>query len=111
MLRLARARPDSRITAIDGSAAMIELAREAVRASGQGACVVPIQGRIPGLALDEHSFDAILSKDLMYHLPDSAVLWNEARHCRDGGAPRAPGSEGIRAHSRYHDAAAALTFS
>jgi SAM-dependent methyltransferase len=79
MLRLASARPDIRITAIDGSASMIELARAAVRAAGHETRIAPIQGCIPGLALDEHSFDAILSKDLLHHLPDPIVLWKEAR--------------------------------
>ena len=86
MLRLASARPDIRITAIDGSAAMIELARAAVRAAGHETRIVPMQGHIPGLALDEHSFDAILSKDLLHHLPDPMVLWNEARRLARQGA-------------------------
>jgi ubiquinone/menaquinone biosynthesis C-methylase UbiE len=86
MLRLARARPDIRITAIDGSSAMIELARASVRTQGQEGRIVPIQGYIPGLALDEHSFDAVLSKDLLHHLPDPMVLWNEARRLARQGA-------------------------
>ena len=79
MLRLAAARPDIRITAIDGSGAMIKLARAAVHAGGLESRVAAMQGYIPGLPLDEHSFDAILSKDLLHHLPDPSVLWNEAR--------------------------------
>ena len=86
MLRLAGARPDIRITAIDGSAAMIALAREAVRAAHHEARIVPMQGYIPGLALDEHSFDAILSKDLLHHLPDPMVLWTEAQRLGRRGA-------------------------
>jgi SAM-dependent methyltransferase len=86
MLRLANARPDIRITAIDGSAAMIELARAAVRAAGHEARIVPMQGYIPGLALDEHSFDAIFSKDLLHHLPDPMALWDEARQLARQGA-------------------------
>lgn len=86
MLRLARERPDIRIIAIDGSPAMIELARASVRAAGQESRIVPMQGYIPGLALDEYSFDAILSKDLLHHLPDPIVLWNEARRLARQGA-------------------------
>jgi ubiquinone/menaquinone biosynthesis C-methylase UbiE len=86
MLRLATARPNIRITAIDGSAAMIDLAREAVRAANLQARVTPMQGYIPGLALDEHSFDAILSKDLLHHLPEPMVLWSEAKRLGRPGA-------------------------
>ncbi len=86
MLRLAGARPDIRITAVDGSAAMIKLAREAVLARRYEARVVPMQGYIPGLALAEHSFDAILSKDLLHHLPNPMVLWREAQRLGRLGA-------------------------
>jgi ubiquinone/menaquinone biosynthesis C-methylase UbiE len=87
MLRLADARPDIRITAVDGSAAMIELASQAVRAAGHESRIVVMQGHIPGLALPERGFDAILSKDLLHHLPDPMVLWSEARRLgRQGSA-------------------------
>jgi len=86
MLRLARAKPNVRITAIDGSAAMIEFAREAVRAADLQARLAAIQGTIPGLALEEHSFDAVLSKDLLHHLPDPMVLWSEAKRLGRPGA-------------------------
>jgi SAM-dependent methyltransferase len=86
MVRLANKQPDIRITAIDGSAPMIELARAAVRSARLEARIVPMQGIIPGLPLDEHSFDAILSKDLLHHLPDPAVLWTEAQRLGRAGA-------------------------
>jgi SAM-dependent methyltransferase len=87
MLRLAAARPDIRITAIDGSAAMIELARQAVRRANLQGRITAMQGYIPGLALDQHGFDAILSKDLLHHLPEPMVLWSEAwRLGRPGAA-------------------------
>jgi ubiquinone/menaquinone biosynthesis C-methylase UbiE len=86
MLRLAAARPSARITAIDGSSAMLELARQAVRSAGQQQRVTLLQGYVPGLPLEEHSFDAILSKDLLHHLPDPMVLWSEARRLGRRGA-------------------------
>ncbi len=85
-MRLAQARPSIRITAVDGSAAMIELAAQAVRGAGLGARVAAMQGYILGLALPEQSFDAVVSKDLLHHLPDPAALWSEARRLgRPGG--------------------------
>lgn len=86
MLRLASARPDVRITAIDGSNAMIELARTAVQNAGLQQRVTPLQGYVPGLPLKERSFDAILSKDLLHHLPDPMVLWSEAGRLGRSGA-------------------------
>jgi ubiquinone/menaquinone biosynthesis C-methylase UbiE len=86
MVRLAAARPAARITAIDGSSAMIELARKVVRNAGLAQRVTPLQGYIPGLPLKERSFDAILSKDLLHHLPDPMVLWSEARRLGRHGA-------------------------
>jgi ubiquinone/menaquinone biosynthesis C-methylase UbiE len=86
MLRLASARPNVRITAIDGSSAMIELARKAVKSARLEQRVTTLQGYVPGLPLKERSFDAILSKDLLHHLPDPMVLWSEARRLGRGGA-------------------------
>lgn len=86
MLRLARARPDLRITAVDGSAAMIALAAKAIREAGCGDRVSAMQGYIPGLSLPEHGFDAVLSKDLLHHLPDPMVLWQEVRRLGRPGA-------------------------
>src|SRR5579862_5457837 len=86
-VRLARAMPAARITAVDGSAAMLRRALEAVRAAGLHDRIHVHQGRLPDLALAEHSFDAVLSKDMLHHLPDPQVLWNEARRLgRPGGA-------------------------
>ena len=86
MLRLASARPAVRITAIDGSRAMIDITRQALQRAGLQKRITPLQGRIPGLPLLEHSFDAILSKDLLHHLPDPMVLWNEAKRLGRPGA-------------------------
>ncbi len=85
-VRLARAHPTIRITAIDGSAAMLALAQKAVEATGLQKRIATVQGCIPGLPFDEHSFDAVLSKDLLHHLPDPMVLWSEARRLGRRGA-------------------------
>ena len=86
MLRLAAARPRVRITAIDGSGAMIALARSAACSAQLDQRITLLPGRIPGLPLEEHSFDAILSKDLLHHLPDPMVLWAEAQRLGRPGA-------------------------
>ena len=44
-----------------------------------------MQGYVPGVALKARSFDAVLSKDLLHHVPDPSVLWKEiARLGRPG---------------------------
>jgi SAM-dependent methyltransferase len=86
MIRLARARPDLHITAIDGSAPMITLARGAVMTAGLTDRITLVQGYVPGVELEAHSFDAVLSKDLLHHVPDPSLLWTEvARVARPGG--------------------------
>jgi len=77
IIRLARALPDLRVIAIDGSAPMIALARDAVITAGLGNRVTLLQGYVPGVAVDAHSFDAVLSKDLLHHVPDPSLLWRE----------------------------------
>lgn len=85
MIRLARALPDLHITAIDASAPMIALARGAVMTEGLSDRIELVQGYVPGVALNAHSFDAVLSKDLLHHVPDPSVLWKEiARLGRPG---------------------------
>ena len=79
VIRLARAVPGLHITAIDGSAPMIALARDAIRAAGLDDRVTLLQGQIPGGSLEDHAYDAILSKDLLHHLPDPSILWKEVR--------------------------------
>ena len=86
MIRLARALPDLRITAIDASAPMIALARAAVMTEGLSDRIELVQGYVPGVALNALSFDAVLSKDLLHHVPDPSVLWKEITRLARPGA-------------------------
>jgi ubiquinone/menaquinone biosynthesis C-methylase UbiE len=85
-IRLARAAPDLVITAVDGSAPMIALASEAVRAAGLEQRIGLVCARVPTAILGDHVFDAVLSKDLLHHLPDSSVLWKEVARLGRPGA-------------------------
>jgi len=78
-IRLARAMPESHITAVDGSLEMLKLAEHAVRSAGFEGRIVLEHTRIPSRLLPDLSFDAVLSKDMLHHLPDPNVLWNEAK--------------------------------
>ena len=86
VIRLARAASDIHITAIDGSKPMLSLARAAVRANGLESRVRLVEGYVPGVALQDRSYDAILSKDLLHHLPDPSALWKEVVRLGQTGA-------------------------
>ncbi|HEX3835808.1 MAG TPA: class I SAM-dependent methyltransferase [Steroidobacteraceae bacterium] len=85
-IRLNRAAPTTRITAVDGSRAMLAIARQAVHVARLAAKVSCVEGRLPGVALPDGSFDLLLSKDMLHHLPDPQVLWNEVRRLGRPGA-------------------------
>jgi ubiquinone/menaquinone biosynthesis C-methylase UbiE len=85
VIRLAKAAPRASITALDGSAPMIALARTAVRSARVDDRVTLLHTRIPGPPPSQ-TFDAVLSKDLLHHLPDPAVLWNEVKRLGKPGA-------------------------
>jgi ubiquinone/menaquinone biosynthesis C-methylase UbiE len=79
MIRLARACPSLKITAVDGSPAMIQLAQTAFEECGLSMTIRAMQGYVPGLPLPIGQFDAVLSKDFLHHLPDPMALWHEVR--------------------------------
>jgi len=74
-IRLAQALPGVSLTAVDGSAAMIALARDAVQRAGLDTHVTLLQERLQDLRLPAGAFDAVLSKDLLHHLPEASTLW------------------------------------
>ena len=78
-IRLARLKPSAHITAIDASDAMVELAHKAVKKAGVEKQIQVIKGCLPGFRL-KHRYDAVLSKDLLHHLPDPIVLWKEIKN-------------------------------
>ena len=83
-IRIARCLPSSRITAVDASAAMVKLARQGVVDAGLQGRITVVQGRLPGLTLPEKHYDAIISKDMLHHMPDAAVFWRELRRLAKG---------------------------
>jgi len=82
-IRLAKAMPSVYITAIDASDPMIQFARKQVNKAGLEKQIKVIKGHLPGLVL-ENKYDAILSKDLLHHLPNPMVFWDEVKHLAKG---------------------------
>ena len=85
-IRLARRVREVHVTAVDGSAAMLEQAAMALASARLADRVKLCRGRIPGLPLPARSFDAVISKDMLHHLPDPQVLWQEALRLGKPGA-------------------------
>jgi ubiquinone/menaquinone biosynthesis C-methylase UbiE len=85
-VRVARLAHHAHIVAVDGSSAMLEFAQKAIHSARLSQRIALHLGRLPGLSLPERHFDAVLSKDMLHHLPDPQVLWSEVRRL---GKPRA----------------------
>jgi ubiquinone/menaquinone biosynthesis C-methylase UbiE len=79
-IRLARVMPTIRITAVDASATMIEVAKKAVNEAGCESRVKLARAHLPGLPFDSKSFDTVLSNSLLHHLADPAPFWREVMH-------------------------------
>lgn len=85
-IRLARALPRCRITAVDGSPAMIRLAEDAVNAAGLSDRIALRCERIQTLKLAEPA-DAVISNSLLHHLPNPLQFWHALRRLAKPGAP------------------------
>lgn len=85
-IRLVRALPDLRITAVDGAQAMLAHARRDVAAAGLEERIELVHGVLPGAVPGARKFDAVISNSLLHHLHDPSVLWNEVRALAKEGA-------------------------
>jgi cyclopropane fatty-acyl-phospholipid synthase-like methyltransferase len=84
-IRLARALPECRITGVDGSAPMIALGRDAVRAAGLADRITLRCERFQDTALAERA-DAVISNSLLHHVPNALQFWYAVRTLANPGA-------------------------
>jgi len=84
--RFAMRFPGTSVTGVDGSAAMIELARQRqARETGSVDRVRFIEALIPDASLPAGPYAAIISNSLLHHLHNPAVLWEVVnRHAGRG---------------------------
>lgn len=75
-LRLARALPAWSIDALDGSPAMLALARDAARRDGVQSRVSFCEVVLPQGGPPRPSYDLLFSNSLLHHLDSPAVLWS-----------------------------------
>lgn len=87
VLKLARAFPNCRVDGLDGSAAMLSLARAALVNSGLEDRVRFVQDTLPGPRLPESRYQAITSNSLLHHLHSPEVLWEAIRAVGEPGCP------------------------
>jgi len=85
-IRLVRLLPALGVTAVDASAAMVRLAREAVHGSGLDASVRLVRARFPALPFASGTFHAVIANSLLHHIPEPGVFWREVQRV---GRPRA----------------------
>jgi len=79
--------PGASVTGVDGSPAMIELARQRqARETGSGDRVRFIEALIPEAPLPAGPYAAIISNSLLHHLHDPLVLWRSVREAAKPGA-------------------------
>ena len=86
-LRFARAYPEWRLHAIDGSAAMLGQAQLALAREPEVASrVALIQGVLPDVTLPRPHYSVLLSTSLLHHLPNPQALWQAIRQYAAPGA-------------------------
>lgn len=85
-IRFARAWPESRLTGVDGAAAMLVFAREAIVQAGLDDRIELQQARLPETALPRRAFDTVISNSLLHHLHDPQTLWQAVTQYAAPGA-------------------------
>lgn len=85
-IRIARAFPDLKIDAIDGSESMLRCAREAVGKAGLDGRINLSRRRLPDNRLETASYGAVISNSLLHHLAEPHDLWNTIVRCAGLGA-------------------------
>ena len=85
-VRFARAYPGCTLHSVDGSQAMLKLAKESLAEHRLVDRIRLIHQRLPG-PLPSRSYDAVISNALLHHLQDPQVLWRTIKEC---GKPASP---------------------
>ena len=75
-LRLARAFPGALVQAVDGSPAMIDLAREAIAGTDEEGRIMLVASTIQDLEPPPMPFQAVVCNSLLHHLHRPACLWD-----------------------------------
>jgi len=85
-IRFARTLPTCRVTAIDASAPMVQLAEQAVQRAGLSERIIVRCERFQDTA-GANQADAAISNSLLHHLPNPLQFWNKLRRLVKPGSP------------------------
>jgi ubiquinone/menaquinone biosynthesis C-methylase UbiE len=86
-LALARRHPGLQIDALDGAAAMLDLARRNIEADSDARQRIQLRCEyLPCPALPERGYQTIVSNSLLHHLADPDVMWQTVSRCAGPGA-------------------------
>jgi len=85
-IRLAKARPDWRITAVDASESMLAIARAASSEAGVFGRIDWVLSDAKATELPAGGFDVVFSNSLLHHLPDPEAVWSEIKRLAAPGA-------------------------
>jgi len=85
-IRVWRRRPLWRIVALDGSASMLHLARQAIAKVGAGHAIDIVEADALSGSLADGAFDIVYSNSLLHHIRDPVALWR-----RMAGLPKPGG--------------------
>ncbi len=77
--RVASAWPGWRVDAVDGSEAMIALARGRANGDPAGPRIRFLRAMLPEESPPAEAYDLVLSNSLLHHLPDPQILWSSIR--------------------------------
>jgi ubiquinone/menaquinone biosynthesis C-methylase UbiE len=86
-MRVAWAYPDVKVLGVDGSPAMLELARRHVADCGLEGRIELTEGHLPDVCLESRSFDAVIANSLLHHVAEPVALWQTMNRCGRAGAP------------------------
>lgn len=87
-LRMVRAFQACTVTGVDGSVAMLDIARKRAAALGQEAFRIRfVESILPSAVLPMHSADAVVSNSLLHHLHEPSALWLTLRQVSVRRAP------------------------
>lgn len=81
-IRVALTRPGWRIVAVDGSEAMLALAKERITEAGVGERLTLLRADATRTGLPAGTFDVVFSNSILHHVADPLALWREV--CRLG---------------------------
>jgi len=84
--RFAAAWPGWRVDAVDGSEAMIALARARASDDSAGSRIRFVRAMLPAEAPPAEAYDLVFSNSLLHHLPDPQILWSSIRRYSRRGA-------------------------